>query len=74
MCCHRAYDPVCCVQTDERAMTRQEIRLALLDSFWGIERGLNASSETRAEINELITQLEAVTPIPEPTEVPFHLR
>lgn len=55
-------------------MTRQEIKSALLDSFWGTERGLSATSETRAEINELITQLEAVTPIAEPTEVRLRSR
>lgn len=42
--------------------------MALLDSFWGTERGLAASSDSRAEINELITQLEARNPTPEPNE------
>jgi hypothetical protein len=50
-------------------MTPAELKAALLDSFWGTERGLTASSETRAEINELITQLEAVNPCENPTEV-----
>lgn len=49
-------------------MSSEEVKAALLDSFWGTGRGLTASSETRAEINELITQLEAVTPTPNPTE------
>lgn len=40
-----------------------ELKMALLDSFWGTERGLSASSDSRAEINELITQVGArVTP------------
>lgn len=34
-----------------------ELKMALLDSFWGTERGLAASSDSRAEINELITQV-----------------
>lgn len=42
--------------------------MALLDSFWGTERGLAASSDSRAEINELLTQLEARNPTPEPNE------
>lgn len=50
-------------------MTPAELKAALLDSFWGTERGLTASSETRAEINELITQLEALNPCENPTEV-----
>lgn len=33
---------------------------SLLDSFWGTERGLTAAPETRVEINELISHLEAV--------------
>jgi hypothetical protein len=36
----------------------------LLDSLFGTERGLAASSEVRAEINELITQLEGCNPTP----------
>ena len=35
----------------------EELKAALLDSFWGTERGLAASSDSRAEINELITQV-----------------
>ncbi|KAI3435955.1 hypothetical protein D9Q98_002013 [Chlorella vulgaris] len=45
-----------------------DLKMALLDSFWGTERGLAASSDSRAEINELITQLEARNPTPEPNE------
>lgn len=46
----------------------QELKAALLDSFWGVERGLNASSDARAEINELISQLEANNPTPMPND------
>jgi hypothetical protein len=37
--------------------------------LYGIERGLSARSEIRAEINELLSQLEAKNPMPNPTEV-----
>ena len=59
-------------QMEEYTMSNQDIKAALLDSFWGTERGLTASSETRAEINELITQLEGKSPNPKPTEVKCH--
>jgi hypothetical protein len=45
------------------------VQAALLDSMYGTERGLAARSEIRAEINELITQLEAKNPVPSPTDV-----
>uniref|UniRef100_A0A7N0REP7 Plastid lipid-associated protein/fibrillin conserved domain-containing protein n=1 Tax=Kalanchoe fedtschenkoi TaxID=63787 RepID=A0A7N0REP7_KALFE len=44
------------------------LKKALVDSFYGTDRGLKATSETRAEIVELITQLEALNPTPAPTE------
>eukprot|EP00879_Flechtneria_rotunda_P003494 GHRR01003724.1.p1 GENE.GHRR01003724.1~~GHRR01003724.1.p1 ORF type:complete len:318 (+),score=88.65 GHRR01003724.1:83-1036(+) len=47
-------------ESDE--MSVADIKAALLDSFYGTERGLAARSEIRAEINELITLLEAKNP------------
>ncbi|KAJ8761278.1 hypothetical protein K2173_001334 [Erythroxylum novogranatense] len=44
------------------------LKKQLVDSFYGTSLGLNATSETRAEIVELITQLEAKNPTPAPTE------
>ncbi|NP_001234183.1 plastid lipid associated protein CHRC [Solanum lycopersicum] len=44
------------------------LKKQLADSFYGTNRGLSASSETRAEIVELITQLESKNPNPAPTE------
>ena len=44
------------------------LKKALVDSFYGTNRGLKATSETRAEIVELITQLEAKNPNPAPTD------
>ncbi|KAK8477889.1 hypothetical protein V6N11_020976 [Hibiscus sabdariffa] len=45
----------------------QRLKKALVDSFAGTDRGLKTNSETRAEIVELITQLEAKNPTPAPT-------
>lgn len=41
----------------------------LLDSLYGTERGVAASSEVRGEISELITQLEAANPSSDPNDV-----
>lgn len=45
-----------------------DLKQKLKDLLYGTDRGLNASSETRAEIVELITQIEAKNPTPAPTE------
>ncbi|CAL5229816.1 g13217 [Coccomyxa viridis] len=45
-----------------------DLKAQLLDSLFGTERGMSASSEVRAEINELITQLEAKSPDSDLTE------
>ncbi|XP_077210986.1 uncharacterized protein LOC143846434 isoform X2 [Tasmannia lanceolata] len=45
-----------------------KLKRALIDSSYGTDRGLKASSETTAEIVELITKLEAKNPTPAPTE------
>ena len=50
-------------------MVRCCAQAQLLDSLFGTERGLSASSEVRAEINELITQLEAKSPASDLSEV-----
>ncbi|GKV01950.1 hypothetical protein SLEP1_g14456 [Rubroshorea leprosula] len=46
----------------------ESLKRDLVDSFNGTDRGLSATSEIRAEIVELITQLEAKNPTPAPTE------
>ena len=46
-----------------------DLQAQLLDSLFGTERGLTASSEVRAEISELISQLEAKNPTPSPNVV-----
>ncbi|ESQ55131.1 hypothetical protein EUTSA_v10025758mg [Eutrema salsugineum] len=49
------------------------LKRTLADSLYGTDRGLSASSETRAEIGDLITQLESKNPTPAPTEALFLL-
>nr|ABR17395.1 unknown [Picea sitchensis] len=51
-----------------------ELKQCLVDCFYGTEYGLRASSQTRAEIGELISQLEAQNPTPVPTEAPSLLQ
>lgn len=46
----------------------ETLKKALVDSFYGTDRGLKATSDTRAEIVELITQLEAKNPTAAPTD------
>ncbi|KAH0826133.1 hypothetical protein HID58_033804 [Brassica napus] len=46
----------------------ERLKRSLADSLYGTDRGLSASSETRAEISELITQLESKNPNPAPNE------
>ncbi|XP_059437306.1 plastid-lipid-associated protein, chloroplastic-like [Corylus avellana] len=62
---------VAVAEEEEKPVEPSEIdrlKKALVDSFYGTDRGLRATSETRAEIVELITQLEAKNPTPAPTE------
>ncbi|KAF8086437.1 hypothetical protein N665_0625s0002 [Sinapis alba] len=51
----------------------ERLKQSLADSLYGKYRGLSALSETRAEINELITQLESTNPNPAPNEALFLL-
>ncbi|KAG8060883.1 hypothetical protein GUJ93_ZPchr0002g25980 [Zizania palustris] len=45
-----------------------DLKVKLKEALYGTERGMRASSDTRAEVIELITQLEARNPTPAPTE------
>eukprot|EP01026_Neomeris_dumetosa_P042388 TRINITY_DN3530_c0_g1_i3.p1 TRINITY_DN3530_c0_g1~~TRINITY_DN3530_c0_g1_i3.p1 ORF type:complete len:318 (+),score=43.36 TRINITY_DN3530_c0_g1_i3:184-1137(+) len=49
-------------------LPRETLKGALLDSLHGTERGVKIKSEARAEINELIAQLEAKNPTPSTSE------
>ncbi|CAI9274786.1 unnamed protein product [Lactuca saligna] len=46
----------------------EELKRCLVDSVYGTGLGFRASTEERAEIMELVTQLEAINPTPAPTE------
>lgn len=46
----------------------EELKRCLVDSVYGTDLGFRASSEVRAEVFELVSQLEAVNPIPVPTD------
>ncbi|XP_023521979.1 chromoplast-specific carotenoid-associated protein, chromoplastic-like [Cucurbita pepo subsp. pepo] len=62
---------VAVAEEEEKPLEQSEIyklKKALVDSFYGTDRGLRVNSETRAEILELIAQLEAKNPTPAPTE------
>lgn len=54
--------------TEEPPTEIEVLKKKLVESFYGTNRGLSATSETRAEIVEMITQLEAKNPTPAPTE------
>ena len=47
-----------------------ELKRCLVDSVYGTELGFRARLEERAEILELVNQLEALNPTPAPTESP----
>jgi len=52
----------------EAASGTGELKLSLLDAIYGTKRGFRASSETRAEIAEIVGQLEAKNPTEAPSE------
>ena len=54
-------------EKDEEEAEVDAVKSRLLDSFYGTNRGLSASSKTRAEVNELISRLEAMNPTPSPS-------
>ncbi|KAK6947381.1 Plastid lipid-associated protein/fibrillin conserved domain, partial [Dillenia turbinata] len=45
-----------------------ELKRCLVDTIYGTELGFRASAEVRAEVLELVNQLEAVNPTPAPVE------
>ncbi|XP_020579401.1 chromoplast-specific carotenoid-associated protein C1, chromoplastic-like [Phalaenopsis equestris] len=55
-------------ETNGAASVIPELKRKLIDQLFGTDRGLKATSETRAEVNEIISQLEAKNPTPAPTE------
>ena len=57
-------------EVDEQAERREELKRCLVDTVYGSELGFRASTETRGEVVELVTQLEASNPTPAPVEAP----
>lgn len=55
---------------DERL---EELKRCLVDSVYGTDLGVKASSEVRGEVFELVSQLEALNPIPAPTDAVVEL-
>lgn len=47
-----------------------ELKRCLVDTLYGTQLGFRAGSEVRAEVLELVNQLEAANPTPAPTENP----
>jgi hypothetical protein len=47
-----------------------ELKRCLVDTVYGTELGFRAGQEVRAELSELVSQLEAANPTPAPTEAP----
>ncbi|KAL8150525.1 hypothetical protein V2J09_020333 [Rumex salicifolius] len=47
-----------------------DLKRCLVDSVYGTDLGFQASPEVRAELSELVNQLEAANPTPNPTEDP----
>ncbi|CAN0908033.1 Plastid lipid-associated protein 3, chloroplastic [Linum grandiflorum] len=46
----------------------EELKRSLADTVFGTDLGFRASSEVRAEVSELVNQLEAVNPTPAPVD------
>lgn len=57
--------PVACVWL----MLGGDLQAQLTDSLYGVDRGLTADTELRAEISELISSLEARNPTQAPNDV-----
>uniref|UniRef100_A0A0E0MB51 Plastid lipid-associated protein/fibrillin conserved domain-containing protein n=1 Tax=Oryza punctata TaxID=4537 RepID=A0A0E0MB51_ORYPU len=53
---------------DDEEERREELKRCLVDTVYGSDLGFRASSEVRGEVLELVTQLEATNPTPEPVQ------
>lgn len=56
------------IAVKEDTISVEDLKQTLIDTLYGTDRGLRASSETRGEIVEIITQLESKNPTAAPTE------
>lgn len=57
-------------EVDEVDENLERQKRALVDTVYGTELGFRAGSEIRAEVSELVTQLEVANPTPAPVEAP----
>uniref|UniRef100_A0A0E0IWX1 Plastid lipid-associated protein/fibrillin conserved domain-containing protein n=1 Tax=Oryza nivara TaxID=4536 RepID=A0A0E0IWX1_ORYNI len=55
-------------EEDNEEERREELKRCLVDTVYGSDLGFRASSEVRGEVLELVTQLEATNPTPEPVQ------
>lgn len=61
-------------KSDESGSERlEELKRCLVDSVYGTDLGVKASSEVRGEVFELVSQLEALNPIAAPTDAVVEL-
>ncbi|KAK9698988.1 hypothetical protein RND81_08G145900 [Saponaria officinalis] len=58
------------VEVGEGEKKNWELKRCLVDTVYGSDFGFQASAEDRAEVAELINQLEAGNPVSNPTEAP----
>lgn len=52
----------------EKDSRNEDLKRCLVDTVYGTEFGYRASPEIRAEVLELVNQLEAVNPTPAPVD------
>ena len=58
------------VEGEDKGGGNWELKKCLVDTVYGSDFGFRASAEVRAEASELVTQLEAANPTPNPAETP----
>ncbi|KAH9625527.1 hypothetical protein KSS87_020324 [Heliosperma pusillum] len=58
------------VEVEGDGVKNLELKRCLVDTVYGTDFGFRVGSEVRGEVSELINQLEAANPVPNPTEVP----
>ncbi|KAL8112702.1 hypothetical protein AgCh_020138 [Apium graveolens] len=58
---------------NDKSEKLEELKRCLVDSVYGTDLGVKASSEVRGEVFELVSQLEALNPIAAPTDAVVEL-
>lgn len=64
----RRYSAIVAPSSNGLSLSLQELKMVLLDSLIGTDRGLNMGSRLRGEVLEYINLLEAQNPTAKPTE------